>query len=468
MADRPRHDRRARDRHERILNLRERIRTFSSTGTQYTRGWRPQNKTARGMQGRDPSPPIDGLGAQLVLADDRAVQTRRADTADLDAIAALSAHAFNQEIDPTSWKESGRVLVDDRGNIRAAVRALGCHQYYGGRAVTSAMIADMMVDHTQRGRGCGRQLMLGTLDELSSRSIPLAGAYATTAPWNRSVGMEIAGLRVTRECWLQSLSQALARHAPAEPREAEAWDLMDDAGVMRCYDQIARYSNGHVKRSSDWWRRHILAPARDAGFTGQLVRNGSETVGYAIYRLLPGRRKKTGVPIQDIDCLEIVAATSDAFVANLALVQRYGSPMSRLRWRGSARDPMYLYLGQHEMRNRGEAMFFMSVLNVEQALAQRGHPRSLRAQCDMVVAQASARSRNLRITVADGVAEVARIEVPRRDAARLDITTLAAMYAGWLAPRDAVRLGRLSASEEVVDDLALILPLGPSWTPELI
>lgn len=399
------------------------------------------------------------------------MEYRAVDAADIDAVGTLALQSLGQDyhLDAASWRKTGRVLADRR-TICAAYRLLECPQYYGGRPVSTGAQVDLMVDPACRGRGLGRRLVMESHRELIERGAALATSYPTIPAFFRTVGWEVAGVRVRYRARAVDLTSATASHVLPQRVTLQKWDLRRPSFVSGCYDSVARGSNGHFQRSTEWWTEMVLAPAAAAGYTGHLVRQGSRTIGYVVHRLVPSLRKAEGAHNLDVDCVEMAATTHDAWVAIMGLIGRLATPESAVYWWGGSVDPAHLYIGPHALHAARPLISGSSVLDAHKALEQRGYPTALATTMTMAISDVgvpSSPAQVFQVSVADGRATVIGCSAkPSHDTAWTDIRTFASLYAGFLTPHLATRLSRLRASPDVVETLAALLPANPSWTRE--
>lgn len=389
---------------------------------------------------------------------------------DLDIINALvnETREPGYEIDAAAWRMTGRALADG-GRLHAAVRLLECPQYYGGRPVSAAAPVEGVVNASERRRGYGRQLLVETHRELARRNIALASGYPAVPAYNRTLGWETAGIRARYQCRASDFSALRARRKVPDIVSVAPWDLRVHAGAAACYDAVAKETNGHYQRTETWWHDRVLAPALAERYRGHLVLREGIVIGYVIYRLALSNRGTKEMPIFDVDCAEVVATTADAITAAFSVLEHAADPSSIVAWWGGSVDPVHLFLGQAEIQQMRPVMYITRILDLKRALEQRGYPHALTATLSLAVRDVGAPTdsrQTVRIAVRDGHAEVTEVAAESPPAAETDIGTLAAIYAGWLSPEMAARLGRLEASRDTLDSLGMLLPVGPSWTRE--
>src|ERR1035437_3522929 len=87
-----------------------------------------------------------------------------------------------------------------------------------GRAVPMAGVISVRVAPEDRGKGIGRLLMTGLLDEMAARGYPLSVLYPATMPLYGSLGWELAGGRHPAVI----PGRSLFRLVPPDPAVAQA------------------------------------------------------------------------------------------------------------------------------------------------------------------------------------------------------------------------------------------------------
>ena len=122
---------------------------------------------------------------------------------DPGALLDLSVRAFGPiaRADQPRWRESsGAAIAAGRylgafggGRMLAAAQYHDMIQWWHGRPVPMAGVANVMVAPEERGRGAGRTLMRALLGLIGERGYPVSALYPATMALYRSLGWEIAG-----------------------------------------------------------------------------------------------------------------------------------------------------------------------------------------------------------------------------------------------------------------------------------
>ncbi len=122
---------------------------------------------------------------------------------DPEALLDLSVRAFGPvaRADRARWEDNtgaaitaGRYLgAFDGGRLVAAAQYHDMIQWWQGRPVPMAGVANVMVAPEERGRGTGRAVMRALVGLIGHRGYPVSALYPATMALYRSLGWELAG-----------------------------------------------------------------------------------------------------------------------------------------------------------------------------------------------------------------------------------------------------------------------------------
>jgi predicted acetyltransferase len=103
---------------------------------------------------------------------------------------------------------------------------------------------------------------------------------------------------------------------------------------------------------------------------------------------------------------------------------------------------LFSFTAGPEIRIRESSRWMARLLNVREAFQLRGYPRPVTASVSLKVVDPAFASNNevLRLEVAGGSGSTSFCN---RAGGEVDVTTLAALFTGWLSARDAIRCGGL-------------------------
>ncbi len=359
---------------------------------------------------------------------------RECTAGDLPRVSWLKREAFRAPLDDEHWTERGRVVVVD-GTVQAAVRAGASAQFYGGRRVPITALDTLMVAPEARGTGVGTELMVTLLRESQQRGVPMVTNYATTIPFYRRLGWEIAGCR--------TLYCAPPGHPPRADRlQLRAWGPDDLPAVAECYRGFAERSSGLVARSEAWWREWVVDESASQPLYRYLVGADDRVTGYVIYTQSP---RPSTLGAFSLECRELLWTDRPSLDALLAFLWGQGPLVEELSWPGPPDEPLLTRFEQSRIKVAWPYTWLVRITNPIAAFEARGHPPDVEtgfalAVVDPVLADVV---RSFQVDVAGGRAHAEEVS---RASMRVDAGALGAIYTGWLAPRDAVRLGRLEGA----------------------
>jgi predicted acetyltransferase len=346
---------------------------------------------------------------------------------------------------------AGRLLAAfDGPAMVASARYFDMRQWWHGRSLPMAGVAGVKAAPEAQGRGVGRALMTGLLEQVAAEGYPLSALYPATSALYRSVGWEMAGgqyditvpARSLRSLQppdplsaapdapagsvrragpadaaeiiaLDSELQAAARHCgPATFDAATLAGLLDDPGIF-CY----------------------LAP--DGLLSYQWNRGGDEVLAY---------RVQAGS-----------AATARALWSILA---SHGTMVSGVRAFVNPADPVSWLVREPDVTLHRREMWMLRLVDAPAAIAGRGFPESaaLATPLSLRDAELPANSGQWMLEIGGGKGSLNRASpepVPASSAGplRLGARGLAAMYAG--TPLATLRQAGLAAGGEPGADPAL-------------
>jgi predicted acetyltransferase len=389
------------------------------------------------------------------------LEIRAAGKSDIKPLAELWAHAFPGErtVDQRVRQlEAGGVyggietvwVASDAGELAAAYRAYRLQQHLHGAILPMLGVAAVAVAAHARRRGIGAEICRAALRHGRERGDVVSVLYPFRPSFYEALGWGLAGSFHSYRFRPEALP---VTHAQPRVR------LLHDApGVIAaCYEVVARRSNGLIARNARIWRQHVEWP--DVHVFG--LDRGGKCAGYVVVHyggaLLPDDRPLT--------IRELIAVDDDAYNELLSwvslqrdlwrLVQYEALPSERFDLRLAEPrtpgvGPSRTLFAQTATVLRGA---MMRVLDVPAALeARRTWPAANFAFSLRV------RDRELpencgpfEVAVRDGEAAVTAGEIVSTSVTALETnaSTFAQIYVGEISVRDAVRLGRATASGDV-------------------
>jgi predicted N-acetyltransferase YhbS len=102
----------------------------------------------------------------------------------------------------------------DGGRLLGAAKFFDLAQWWHGRSLRAAGVANVVVAPEERGRGTGRALMDALITEMGAQGYPLSVLYPATATVYRRVGYELAGAQYQVSMPARSLRSLLPPDVP--------------------------------------------------------------------------------------------------------------------------------------------------------------------------------------------------------------------------------------------------------------
>lgn len=389
---------------------------------------------------------------------------RFADPDDLPGIWEVFRMAFGfQHRDRDRWMAAVRpercVVADGpRGTIAAAshVRAFG--QWFGGRPVALGGYSPVAVAPEHRGRGLGQAVIVGHYDDLRQRGEMTAGLFPAAVALYRKVGFEVAGSYVQRQ-----LPAALFGNLPPAPDVIVRRGEPDDrAAIIRCYERLARCTDGALLRDEHLWRARL--PDDLAGvevFVVDADDRSGEVDSYAIYRMTPGR------PSVDyaVTVSEVVAGHADQHRALWRVVGSSSSQAPDVHVAGPAEDPLFLVLGSADVTAvQREIRWMLRLIDVAGAVGTRGWNPTVSGRVHLQV-----RDRHASWNDGRWVLEVdggeGRLTPGGDGTVEVGIGGLSTWWSGYASARTLARSGHLGSADQRA--LSVLDGLGASSPPVL-
>jgi predicted acetyltransferase len=328
-------------------------------------------------------------------------------------------------------------------------------QRFGGRELAMSGIWGVATLPEHRGRGHASAAVIELLREARERGDPLTALYPAVLQPYRMLGYALAGSFVTHEIQLDDLPRYREALGTVEVYDPDR----DFDDIRTCYRRVIAPHNGPIDcQDPGWWTDRILGHwQRDQVHRVVVVRGDDGVDGYASFVQEPHEG------VLDIAfrlaCRHLIATTPDAYRSLLAYVRGFGGVGQALRFTGRPDDPLSHVVEVQRVAIESSYRWMLRLLNVATALEQRGYPP---VSGEIVFAvddpHFEANRGPWRLVATDGAVSV---EPAAGAVTTIDIRALSAMYTGFLAPSDAVRLGWLPPDDRVVPMLTALFS-GPA------
>lgn len=292
------------------------------------------------------------------------------------ALQELGMQGFN--FDEERWRSF--LTIVDRNTMRVAVddeRVVGglsfypIGQWFGGKSVSMAALALVLVAPELRGRGYAHRMLSEVLRQLRADGYSLSTLYASTQQVYRKVGFQQAGnsydyMSSIRDIEVPKQTLPMRRVDPQECRE-----LMWDLATRRAMNE-----QGCLDRNEGMWRR-LFRKLHGPVFTYLVGEPGNES-GYLIY---DQSRNATRSGLSEhaweqrsINIRDMVALNEDAQTSIWAFVGGNRSVTELVTWSGPATDIRNVVTSEYEAKITRPVRWMMRLLNVQQAMLDRGYP----------------------------------------------------------------------------------------------
>jgi predicted acetyltransferase len=334
-------------------------------------------------------------------------------------------------------------VVRDGSRLAAGACRFRVEQFFGGRGVPNVGINGVGVAPEARGRGVGKRLMRGVLEELHADGVALSILYPSTMAFYRSVGFERGGTRISYELPLRAI--------PFNDHGLEIVEAgRDDHDAIRhVYLAQARHTNGQFDRATFLWERLLHGPDKARSYLAQ--RNG-EAVGYVIFT--------QGSRSDPLRVLDFCALNDHAGRCLLTLLADHRTMIDKLIWNGSPTDRVLRLLPENSASITHSFDWLLRIVELRAALEARGYPAALEAEVHLDIADEllPANAGRWVLRVADGRGTVER---GGKGDLRLGVRELASIYSGFLSPAEIGFVGAIDGPDRARSQLGLIFS-GPT------
>jgi predicted acetyltransferase len=374
--------------------------------------------------------------------------------AERGALAEILANSFAFEADKAgAWFDlAGHVNL--RGywagdEMVGGLLGIPMGQFFGGRTVATCGIAGVGIATDRRRQGHASGMMRACLAELKASGYALSTLYASNQPLYRGVGYEQAG------------SAHRAEIRPTDVRVVErslsvrTLTGSDTPSVDEIHRVWAKQTAGALDRGPYVWGRVRERQGKPTHGLG-LVNEAGDLEGY----LYTATERTTG-DRHNLQILDVGFATPRAVRAAWTAIGDMGTMVRRVQFNTGTADP-FLLAQHHPLASvRLYENWMVRVLDTPTALAARGYAPGLRGQVDLDIDDPDGLcGGRFRLTVEGGDGEAR----PGGDGnVRLDRRGLAAIYTGFLSPRQVVMLGWGEGTTADLDQLGAFFAGPQPW-----
>ena len=326
-------------------------------------------------------------------------------------------------------------VIRQAGRVAGGLAMLKMGQWWDERSVPMTGIASVGIAPEFRGSGAAATLMQFAIREMHGQGISLSVLYAAVQRLYRKVGYEQGGTACGWEvptAAIQTKTRTLPVHAV--PIDSELF--------RQVYQQQARSTNGFLDRNAAIWRM-ILEPEAKETVYAYCFGASDQPQGYIIFQHQ-----------RDQDDLLIVRdrmlLTVEARQTFWAFLSDHRSLIEKVRWKAGAIDDLTLLLPEQSAKQRFIDRWMLRVINVKDALEQRGYLPHLQTELHLDVRDGLIAENNDRfvLSIAEGKGHVTR---GGKGEVKLDIRGLAPLYTGFFTPNQLQLAGLLEATKGIVN-----------------
>ncbi len=375
---------------------------------------------------------------------------------DKTVLARLVAESFHMEQEVTrNWIErtgpdNWRVLEDPSGGLLGGLLMVPMGQWFGGKVVPMTGLAAVVVSPGGRGRRSGQHMIRECLTEMRSNGVGLSALYGSTTSFYRRCGYERAGSRFMAEAELPGLS---FRAGPLEVKSLEAGGHIEAERLQA--DHVR--GQGCLLRGEYVWKR-VRAP------------RGKIATGYGFYRgpVLEGYiylvRESSSLE-RSLEVTDVLVTTPDSVSTLLGFLAGHRAVVQKARWPSLAISPILMSMKEPwQYSVRLSEHWMLRIVDLGQALTQRGYPQQLRLELHLSVDDPwfEENSGAWVLTVQDGRGVLER---GGRGDLKIEIGALASLYSGFISAEDLRLTGGADGNAET---LALASSVFGGVTPQLL
>jgi len=348
-------------------------------------------------------------------------------------------HAFHSAHEPaTAHAWATRVGAANMRVARLGRRVAGgflwypMGQWFGGRRVPMWGVAAVGTLPEHRSKGVASAMMRAAMEEASREGVALSCLYPATQPVYRRVGFEQAG---TFQSWSLATEEIAARERGLEIREA---GRRDERTIRAIAGEFARRSNGTLDRPDALWER-IFRPIKGDSFA---YLAGDE--GYVVYCKEPSGQH------YDLVLRDWAALTPAAGRRLLTFFADHRSLADHVRFAAGPTSPLLMLDREQAAKPVRALRWMLRIVDVKAALEARGYGAGVAAEAHLDVRDDVLPSNAGRWTLEVSGGR-ARVRKGGRGTVTIDVRGLAALFSGFMSPRELVATGYVDGHCDALD-----------------
>ncbi|MCB9638753.1 MAG: GNAT family N-acetyltransferase [Myxococcales bacterium] len=345
------------------------------------------------------------------------------------------------------------------------VGGLSCHDmgmWFGGRCLSMGAVRAVGVRPDARASGVARAVLRANLVELKEKGIPLASLYPATQRVYKRVGYASAG---TMHIYEQPIAELFPiSRTSLQPRLLTGSLASKREILAPLYKERARQTPGHLERSDWMWERCLLKPGGKSLRDVYVFEKSGEIEGYLVCDQERNPEQFRGI----LSIRDWVAKTPEAIQQMWCFVGDHRSHLDTVKWFGPRAEPMLAFLDQHQWEIEESLTWMLRIVDVADALAQRGYPAAVSARVVLQIEDEILPWNQgcWRLEVTNGQAQVQKTS-PTSDVISLRVEGLASLFSGYFSPFTLQQMGLLHGSPQACTQLGALFAGGEPWMPDM-
>jgi predicted acetyltransferase len=344
--------------------------------------------------------------------------------------------------------EDMRGLFDDNGRLISGLRLLWHDVWLGRTKVRMAGITNVATPPEYRRKGLLKNLLREVMRQEHEKGINVSGLYPFEFSFYRKFGYELAGS-------VQRVTVKIPAMADFRSQSKGQWTQCTEEDWPRfkaLYDRYCVGRFGRMDRAIDTiWKRSVMTSFDNGNYiplTSYIWTDESgQDRAYIIYRM---KAKASNEWDRDMRVREMVWVDEAARHEIYAFIANHDSQAESVIWNTEPGDEVYSLLANPRAATiEHEAGYMLRLLDVEKGLAERAWPVleanesaafSLAVRDDVLDWNDR---RTYRMAARGEQVEISSQAGTEKAGLSCDVRILAQLYAGYLSPVHAARLGKL-------------------------
>ncbi len=361
----------------------------------------------------------------------------------------VTPHDYIQIWLPNVPMEDTRGLFDVHGNLLSSLQLLWNDLWLGSKKIKMAGVTSVATPPEHRRGGHLKRLLLTVMAQERERGINVSGLYPFEFSFYRKFGYEQASAIQNISVKLPAMSAFKSKtQGRWTPRSAEDWSLF-----QALYNQYCVGRFGRIERPTEFsWRRSIFTMRRtkDTPLKAYTWEDADgKTRAYICYYMQPtkgGDEWSRELVVRDMAWLDEEARHEIYnFIAN------HDSQAEKALWDTEPNDEFFALLPDpRQAEVKLIPGYMLRLVDVERALLERSWPARETTSFSVAVHDDALDwndNRTYRLELSQGRPEVTVVAGSEKAGLSCDVRALAQLYAGYLSPQQAVRLGKLEVRQ---------------------